>query len=69
MKLIYTSMKINLKDFKSKRFFVVQEALLIFLILLITTDYTPESIGLGLTLVAGAYLTAESLRKSDNKTE
>jgi hypothetical protein len=53
--------------FKSKRFVAFGISVVLFLILCLTTTYSPLELAGGVSVIAGIYISAESIRKSTTK--
>ena len=53
--------------FKSKRFVAFAISVSLFLILCLSTSYSPLELAGGISVIAGIYISAESIRKSNTK--
>ncbi|HPQ79967.1 MAG TPA: hypothetical protein PLG47_05905 [Candidatus Dojkabacteria bacterium] len=53
--------------FKSKRFIAFTVAVILFILLLYTTDYSPMEIAGGITTITGVYIGAQTYRKSGSE--
>lgn len=52
------------KKYKSKRLAITIASLMLFVILLFTTDYAPLEIAGGIAILAGGYIGAETIKPS-----
>lgn len=58
--------KISINFLKSKRFFFTMLALVIWVVMLLITSYSPIEVASGLSILLAPYLAAESWKKSDS---